>query len=32
MATALEQVRDSTGSDYKYGFVTDIEEDRARTG
>ncbi|MEM7026569.1 MAG: Fe-S cluster assembly protein SufB, partial [Pseudomonadota bacterium] len=25
MATALETVRDHSGSDYKYGFVTDIE-------
>src|SRR3954447_6254423 len=32
MATALEQVRDSTGSDYKYGFVTDVEEDRVPIG
>ena len=30
MATALETVRDFTGGEYKYGFVTDIEADRAR--
>ena len=28
MATALETVRDYTGHEYKYGFVTDVEEDR----
>jgi Fe-S cluster assembly protein SufB len=27
MATALETVRDYTGHEYKYGFVTDIEAD-----
>jgi Fe-S cluster assembly protein SufB len=27
MATALETVRDYTGHDYKYGFVTEIEAD-----
>ena len=32
MATALETVRDYTGGDYKYGFVTDVEEDRAPIG
>src|SRR3954453_3556520 len=32
MATALEQVRDTTGTDYKYGFVTDVEEDRVPIG
>ena len=32
MATALETVRDFTGGDYKYGFVTEVEEDRAPKG
>ena len=32
MATALEQVREYTGSEYKYGFVTDVEEDRVPVG
>ena len=32
MATALETVRDYTGSDYKYGFVTEIEADRVPKG
>src|SRR5215207_7854066 len=32
MATALETVRDYTGGDYKYGFVTDVEEDRPPIG
>jgi Fe-S cluster assembly protein SufB len=32
MATALETVRDYTGHEYKYGFVTDIESDIAPTG
>jgi Fe-S cluster assembly protein SufB len=32
MATALETVRDYTGGEYKYGFVTDVEEDRAPEG
>ena len=32
MATALDQVRDTTGSDYKYGFVTKVEEDRVPIG
>ena len=30
MATALDQVREYTGNDYKYGFVTDIESDTRR--
>ena len=32
MATALETVRDFTGSEYKYGFVTPVEEDRFAPG
>src|SRR6186997_137426 len=32
MATALEQVREITGNEYKYGFVTDVEEDRVPNG
>ena len=32
MATALETVREYSGSDYKYGFVTDIEAEIARQG
>jgi Fe-S cluster assembly protein SufB len=32
MATALETVRDYTGHEYKYGFVTDIESGRAPAG
>ena len=32
MATALETVRDYTGHEYKYGFVTDIESDIAPVG
>src|SRR3954447_4930826 len=32
MATALETVRDFTRGDYKYGFVTEVEEDRAPKG
>ena len=32
MATALETVREYTGGDYKYGFVTDIESDVAPKG
>src|SRR3954469_4977043 len=32
MATGLETVRDFTGGDYKYGFVTEVEEDRAPKG
>jgi Fe-S cluster assembly protein SufB len=32
MATALETVREYTGGDYKYGFVTDIEADIAPKG
>ena len=32
MATALEQVREYTGNEYKYGFVTDVEEDRVPIG
>ena len=32
MATALETVRDYTGSAYKFGFVTDIESDLAPKG
>ena len=36
MATALEQVRDYTLGDYKYGFITTVDEDagaaRARRG
>ena len=32
MATAPRTVRDYTGGDYKYGFVTDVEEDRAPIG
>jgi Fe-S cluster assembly protein SufB len=32
MATALETVRNYTGHEYKYGFYTDIEVDRAPKG
>ena len=32
MATALEQVREFTGNEYKYGFVTELEEDRIPDG
>ena len=32
MATALETVREYTGGEYKYGFITDILEDRAAVG
>jgi len=32
MATALDTVREQTGSDYKYGFVTAIGEDRVPNG
>ncbi|WP_159716455.1 Fe-S cluster assembly protein SufB [Geminicoccus flavidas] len=32
MATALETVREYTGGEYKYGFVTDIEADIAPKG
>ncbi|WP_191059254.1 Fe-S cluster assembly protein SufB [Geminicoccus harenae] len=32
MATALETVREYTGGEYKYGFVTDIESDMAPNG
>ncbi len=32
MATALESVKDYSGSEYKYGFVTDIESDVAAKG
>jgi Fe-S cluster assembly protein SufB len=32
MATALETVRDYTGHEYKYGFVTDIASDTAPPG
>ena len=32
MATALDQVRELTGSEYKYGFITDVEEDRIADG
>jgi Fe-S cluster assembly protein SufB len=32
MATALETVRNYTGHEYKYGFVTDIESDVAPKG
>jgi Fe-S cluster assembly protein SufB len=32
MATALETVRDYTGHEYKYGFVTEIESDIAPKG
>ena len=32
MATALETVRDYTGHEYKYGFVTEIESDFAPKG
>src|SRR6476620_401480 len=32
MATALDQVREYTGNDYKYGFVTDVDEDRVANG
>ena len=31
-ATALETVRDYTGHEYKYGFVTDIESELAPKG
>ena len=32
MATALEQVREYTGNEYKYGFITDVDEDRVANG
>jgi Fe-S cluster assembly protein SufB len=32
MATALETVKDYSGSDYKYGFVTEIEAEMAAKG
>ena len=32
MATALDTVRDNTGGEYKYGFVTDIESELAPKG
>ena len=32
MATALETVRDHAGSDYEFGFITDIESDLAPKG
>ena len=32
MATALESVKDYSGGEYKYGFVTDIEADVAAKG
>jgi len=32
MATALDQVRELTGNEYKYGFVTEVEEDRVPNG
>src|ERR671932_406815 len=32
MATALETVRDYTGAEYKYGFITEVDEDRAAVG
>ena len=32
MATALETVREYTGHEYKYGFITDIEADIAAKG
>ena len=32
MATALETVRNYTGNEYKYGFVTEIESDTAAKG
>jgi Fe-S cluster assembly protein SufB len=32
MATALESVRDYTGHEYKYGFITDIESDVVAKG
>lgn len=32
MATALDTVRDYTGGDYKYGFVTEVEEERIPSG
>lgn len=32
MATALDQVREFTGNEYKYGFVTEVEEDRVPNG
>ncbi len=32
MATALETVRDYSGSEYKYGFITDIEAEIAAKG
>ena len=32
MATALETVREYSGSDYKYGFITDIEAEIAAKG
>ncbi|HET6521990.1 MAG TPA: Fe-S cluster assembly protein SufB, partial [Geminicoccaceae bacterium] len=32
MATALDTVREYTGHQYKWGFVTDIESDRAPKG
>jgi Fe-S cluster assembly protein SufB len=32
MATALDTVREYTGNEYKYGFFTDLDEDRAPAG
>jgi Fe-S cluster assembly protein SufB len=32
MATALDAVRDYSGNDYKYGFITDIESEIAAKG
>ena len=32
MATALDQVRELTGNEYKYGFTTEVEEDRVPNG
>jgi Fe-S cluster assembly protein SufB len=32
MATALDAVRDYSGNDYKYGFITDIESEVAAKG
>jgi Fe-S cluster assembly protein SufB len=32
MSTATEQIKELTGTDYKYGFVTDVEQDIAPKG
>ena len=32
MSTATEQIKELTDTDYKYGFVTDVEQDIAPKG